>query len=100
MTSRIAVTDTTLFVAHHSHSANTTSSSEIGVLMIASHVRCMYIREKAEYMPSNDAVNIALWHTMPVPRNAMYGIPFISGTNAPMPKPIATMYSNGSAMLA
>ena len=29
------------------------------------------MREKAEYMPSKLAVNIALWQTIPVPMNAM-----------------------------
>jgi len=45
----------------------------------------MNIRENAEYMPSNEAVNIALWQTIPVPMNAMYFMPFISGMNEPMP---------------
>jgi len=43
------------------------------------------MREKAEYMPSKLAVNIALWQTMPVPMNAMYGIPPMSPMNAPIP---------------
>ncbi len=71
MTRRIAVVDITDFVAAHSHSAMTTSSSEMGALMMPSHVRCTCMREKAEYMPSKLAVNIALWHTMPVPMNSM-----------------------------
>ena len=53
--------------------------------MIASHVRCMCIRENAEYIASKLDVNIALWHTIPVPMKAMYFIPPTSGTNAPMP---------------
>ena len=53
--------------------------------MIASHVFCMCIREKAEYIASKLDVNIALWQTMPVPMNAMYFIPPTSGMNAPMP---------------
>ena len=53
------------------HSASTTSSSDSGALMIASQVRCTYMRENAEYMPSKLAVNIALWQTMPVPMKAM-----------------------------
>ena len=60
MTIRIASTDMTDFDAAHIHSANTTSSSESGALMIASQVRWTCIREKAEYIASNDAVNIAL----------------------------------------
>ena len=43
--------------------------------MIASHVRCTCIRENAEYIASKLDVNIALWHTMPVPMNAMYFMP-------------------------
>src|SRR5512132_4144409 len=84
-TARIASTDITLFDAAHIHSANTTSSSEMGALMIASHVRCTCMRENAEYIASKDDVNIALWQTMPVQINAMYFIPPTSGTNAPMP---------------
>src|SRR5438270_13683065 len=71
MTARMAVVDMTALVPHQIHSATTTSSSDIGALMIASHVRCTNMRENAEYMPSKLAVNIALWHTMPVPMNAM-----------------------------
>ena len=67
--------------------------------MIASQVRCTCIREKAEYIASKLDVNIALWHTIPVPRKAMYFMPPTSGTNAPIPKPSATMYSSGSATL-
>ena len=43
------------------------------------------MRENAEYIASKDEVNIALWHTMPVPINAMYFMPPISGMKAPMP---------------
>ena len=71
MTTRIAVVDITALVAAHIHSASTTSSSEIGALMMPSQVRCTCMRENAEYMPSKLAVNIALWQTMPVPMNAM-----------------------------
>ncbi len=71
MTTRIAAVEITDFVAHQIHSASTTSSSAIGALMMPSHVRCTCMRENAEYMPSKLAVNIALWHTMPVPMNAM-----------------------------
>ena len=85
MTTRIAITDITLLVAAHTHSAKTTSSSETGALMIASHVRCTCIRENAEYIASKEEVNIALWQTMPVPMKAMYVMPPISGTKAPMP---------------
>src|SRR6185369_9848071 len=99
ITARMAAVDVTAFDAAQIHSANITSSSEMGALMIASQVRCTCIRENAEYIASKLEVNIALWHTMPVPRNAMYFMPSTSGTNAPMPKPSATMYSNGSAML-
>ena len=81
----MAVVDITDLVAAHTHSAMTTSSSETGALMIASHVRCTCMRENAEYMPSKLAVNIALWHTMPVPMNAMYFMPPTSPTNEPMP---------------
>src|SRR5262249_60029475 len=83
ITTRIAATDITLLVAAQIHSARTTSSSEIGALMIASQVRCTCMRENAEYIASNDEVNIALWHTMPVPMKAMYFMPSTSGTNAP-----------------
>ena len=62
--------DMSAFVAHHIHSASTTSSRLIGALMMASQVLWMCMRENAEYMPSKLAVNIALWHTMPVPMNA------------------------------
>ena len=62
--------DITALVPVHSHSASITSSSDTGALMMPSHVRCMCMRENAEYMPSKLAVNIALWHTMPVPMNA------------------------------
>ena len=65
MTARIAVVDTTAFDAAQIHSANTTSSSDSGALMIASQVRCMCIRENAEYIASKLDVNIALWQTMP-----------------------------------
>ena len=75
ITSRIAVVDITAFDAAHIHSANTTSSSESGALMIASQVRCMCIRENAEYIASKLDVNIALWQTMPVPMKAMYVMP-------------------------
>ncbi len=57
----------------------------MGALMIASHVRWTCIRENAEYMPSKLDVNIALWHTMPVPMNAMYDMPPTSPTSEPMP---------------
>src|SRR6266566_4162583 len=99
ITPRIANTEMTLLVPAHIHSANSTSSSDSGALMIASHVRCMCMRENAEYIASNDAVNIALWHTMPVPINAMYFMPPISGMKLPMPYPSASMYRSGSAML-
>ena len=59
------------FDAAQTHSASITSSSEIGALMIASHVRCTCMRENAEYIASKLDVNIALWQTIPVPRNAM-----------------------------
>src|SRR5215471_4807728 len=85
MTARIAIVDITAFDAAQTHSANTTSSSEIGALMIASHVRCTCIRENAEYMASKLDVNIALWQTMPVPMKTMYFIPPTSGMNEPMP---------------
>ncbi len=85
MTARIAVVDTTAFDAAQIHSANTTSSSDSGALMIASHVRCMCMRENAEYIASKLDVNIALWQTMPVPMNAMYFMPPTSGMNEPMP---------------
>ena len=99
ITPRIASTDITLLDAAQIHSANRTSSSDSGALMIASQVRCTCMRENAEYMPSKEAVNIALWQTMPVPMKAMYFMPPISGMNAPMPYPSASMYSSGSAML-
>ena len=57
---RIASTDITLFDAAQIHSANTTSSSETGALMMASQVRCTCMRENAEYIASKDDVNIAL----------------------------------------
>src|ERR1700675_178166 len=98
ITARIAITDMTLLLEAHIHSAKRTSSSDSGALMIASHVRCMCMRENAEYIASNDAVNIALWHTMPVPMNAMYFIPPISGMKLPIPYPSASMYSSGSAI--
>ena len=60
MTMRIASTDITLFDAAQIHSANMTSSSETGALMMASHVRCTCMRENAEYIASKDDVNIAL----------------------------------------
>ncbi len=85
ITARIAAVDTTAFDAVQIHSASITSSSDSGALMIASHVRCTCIRENAEYIASKLDVNIALWHTMPVPMNAMYFMPPTSGTNAPMP---------------
>ncbi len=85
ITARIAAVEITAFDAAQTHSANTTSSSDSGALMIASHVRCMCIRENAEYIASKLDVNIALWQTMPVPMNTMYFIPPTSGTNAPMP---------------
>jgi len=69
-TARMAAVDITALVPAQIHSANTTSSSEIGALMMPSQVRCTCIRENAEYMPSNDAVNMALWQTIPVPMNA------------------------------
>src|SRR6266567_1131337 len=84
-TIRMASTDITLFDAAQTHSAKTTSSSESGALMMASHVRWTCMREKAEYMASNDEVNIALWQTMPVPMKAMYFMPPTSGTKLPMP---------------
>ncbi len=71
MTPRIASTEITLFDAAQIHSANRTSSSDSGALMIASQVRWTCMRENAEYMPSNDAVNMALWQTIPVPMKAM-----------------------------
>jgi hypothetical protein len=52
ITASIAAVDSTAFDAAQIHSANTTSSSEIGALMIASHVRCTCIRENAEYIAS------------------------------------------------
>ena len=58
-------------VAAHAHSPASTSSSVMGALTIASHVRCTCMRENAEYIASKLAVNIALWQTMPVPMNAM-----------------------------
>jgi hypothetical protein len=79
--------------------ANITSSSAIGALMIASQVRCTCIRENAEYMPSKLDVNIALWHTMPVPMNATYDMPSTSPIIDPIPYPSASMYRSGSAML-
>ncbi len=79
------MTDITLLVAAQIHSASTTSSSESGALMIASQVRCTCMRENAEYIASNDEVNIALWQTMPVPMKAMYFMPPTSGTKLPMP---------------
>ena len=75
----------TAFDAAHTHSATTTSSSAIGALTIASQVRCMCIRENAEYIASKLEVNIALWQTMPVPMNAMYGMPPTSPMKAPRP---------------
>src|SRR5512134_2433359 len=75
MTARMAVVDMTDFDAAHTHSANTTSSSEIGALVIASQVRWTCIRENAEYIASKLDVNIALWHTIPVPMNTMYFMP-------------------------
>ncbi len=75
----------TAFDAAHTHSATTTSSSATGALTMASQVRCICIRENAEYIASKLDVNIALWQTMPVPMNAMYGMPPISPTRAPMP---------------
>jgi len=84
-TASIAITEITLLVAAQIHSASMTSSSDSGALMIASHVRCTCMREKAEYIASNDEVNIALWQTMPVPMKAMYFIPPTSGTKLPMP---------------
>src|SRR5271170_1935726 len=99
ITASMANTDITLFDAAQIHSANTTSSSEIGAFMIASQVRWTCMRENAEYIASNDEVNIALWNTIPVPINAMYFMPPISGMKAPMPYPSASIYSNGSAML-
>src|ERR1700687_5225820 len=99
ITTRIAITDMTLLLAAHIHSAKRTSSSDSGALMIASHVRCMCMRENAEYIASNDAVNIALWQTIPVPMNAMYFMPPISGMKLPMPYPSASMYRSGSAVL-
>ena len=39
ITARIATVDSTDFDAHQIHSANTTSSSAIGALMMPSHVR-------------------------------------------------------------
>src|ERR1700730_16924187 len=95
----MARTDITLFDAAQIHSANTTSSSDSGALMIASHVRCTCIREKAEYIAANEEVNIALWQTMPVPMKAMYFIPPTSGMKLPSPYPSASMYNSGSAML-
>ena len=91
ITIRIASTEITLLVAAQTHSANTTSSSDIGALMIASQVRCTCMRENAEYIASKEEVNMALWHTMPVPMNAMYFMPPTSGTNAPIPYPSASM---------
>ena len=85
ITARMATVDITAFDAAQIHSANITSSSEIGALMIASHVRCTCIRENAEYIASKLDVNIALWHTIPVPMNAMYFMPPTSGMKAPMP---------------
>jgi hypothetical protein len=43
------------------------------------------MRENAEYMPSKLDVNIALWHTMPVPMNATYDMPPTSPIIEPIP---------------
>ena len=56
-----------------------------GAFMIASQVRCTCMREKLEYIASNDALIIVLEHTVPAARNAMYGMPPTSGSIAPSP---------------
>ena len=63
----------------------TMSSSVSGALMIASQVFCTCMREKPEYIDSNDAVNMVAVHSWPAAKNAMYVMPSTDGSSAPRP---------------
>ena len=49
------------------------------------------MREKLEYIDSNDALIIVLEHTVPAARKAMYGIPTTLGSIVPSPYPRPSM---------
>jgi hypothetical protein len=85
MTIRMAAVETTAFDAAQTHSANTTSSSDSGALMIASQVRCMCMREKAEYIASKLDVNIGALANHSGADERDVGHAATSGTNEPMP---------------
>src|SRR3970040_2426572 len=70
-TTSTAVPESTLLLAAQTASPMTTSSSVTGALMIASHVFWTCIREKPEYIASNDALIMVLEHTMPEARKAI-----------------------------
>ena len=55
----------------HSISANTMSSSAIGALRMLSQVFWICMREKAEYMASNEAAYMVLMQMLPEARNRM-----------------------------
>src|SRR3977135_1760084 len=60
-----------LLAAHTASPTPTTSSSITGALSIASQVCCTCIREKLEYIDSNEALIIVLEQTVPAARKAM-----------------------------
>src|SRR5262249_28292837 len=80
-----AIPDSMLFMAAHTASPTSTSSSVTGAFMMASHVFWTCILEKPEYMASNDALIMMLEQTVPPARKAIYDMPTMLGSMRPRP---------------
>jgi len=72
-------------LAAHAHSPASTSSSVMGVLTIASQVRCTCMRENAENSDSKVAAYMVAEAAKPAARKAKYDVPPISPSSAPSP---------------
>src|SRR5687767_7131228 len=90
-TSSTALPDRKALLAAQTASPVNTSSSVTGAFMMASQVRCTCMREKPEYIASNDALVMMLEHTVPAARKAMYDVPKTSGSMRPSPYPKPSM---------
>ncbi|OIQ75709.1 hypothetical protein GALL_426230 [mine drainage metagenome] len=71
MTARMATPLSIALLAAQVSSPSSTSSSDVGVTRMASHVFCTCMREKAEYSASKLAAIITLMQMAPDARNWM-----------------------------
>src|ERR671916_2638618 len=97
-TTRKAVPYRAARVPAHRYSPATTSSTLIGVVMMASYILLISNLTKVLKVLSNDAANMALLARSPGAMYWVYVSPFMapSRMNAPSPSPRAARYNNGS----